>query len=131
MRTLIIGIVFTILVGFKMHHGTTWDAGAGKVPKAIMADYFKLAYDEGKGAEADKLYYAKDAADQVINAIERQDGAPIPHQVISVTGAGMEVVVHQKIPATRGQQAVEVVDFYKFKGSRIKERNRVTQTIAQ
>ena len=131
MRDLIIGLVFTLIVGARMHYGQIWEAGSGKVPKVIVAEYMDMAYNKGEGKKANDLYFAKDAEDNVVNPIDRQDGPPIAHEIQNITGSGMDVVVHQKIAANRGQNAVEVIDYYTIKKARIKSRNRIVRQVAE
>lgn len=118
------------VIAWNLTRDVEWNAGAGKVPHLVIKDYLALAYDQGRGAEATKLYFKPDTRDDVPDAIDRQDGAPIPHEVHSIVAEGQNVVVSHRIGAARGQPAMEAVDRYLVKGGRILERHRVAQVVA-
>lgn len=125
--SIVIGLLFTAAVYQTMHNNPRWDwtaPGVGKLPREIVTDYMKLAYDQGQGGAAAKGYFAKDAKDNVADAQDRVDGAPIPHEVRSIIGQGMTVVVVHRIGPARGQAAMDVIDQFEIKDGRIARRDR-------
>jgi len=125
--SIVIGLLFTAAVYQVMHNNPRWDwtaPGVGKLPREIVADYMKLAYDQGQGGTAAKGYFAKDAKDNAPDAQDRVDGAQIPHEVRSIIGQGMTVVVIHRIAAARGQAAMDVIDQFEIKDGRIARRDR-------
>ena len=125
--SIVIGLLFTAAVYQTMHNNPRWDwtaPGVGKLPREIVTDYMKLAYDQGQGGAAAKGYFAKDAKDNAADAQDRVDGAPIPHEVRSIIGQGMTVVVVHRIGPARGQAAMDVIDQFEIKDGRIARRDR-------
>lgn len=125
--SIVIGLLFTAAVYQTMHNNPRWDwtaPGVGKLPREIVTDYMKLAYDQGQGGAAAKGYFSKDAKDNAVDAQDRVDGAPIPHEVRSVIGQGMTVVVVHRIGPARGQAAMDVIDQFEIKDGRIARRDR-------
>lgn len=125
--SIVIGLLFTAAVLQTMHFNPRWDwsaPGVGKLPRDIVTDYMKLAYEQGQGGTAAKGYFAKDAKDNAADAQDRIDGSAIPHQVRSIIGQGMTVVVVHRIAAARGQPAMDVIDQFEIKDGRIARRDR-------
>ncbi len=125
--SIVIGLLFTAAVYQTMHNNPRWDwtaPGVGKLPREIVNDYMKLAYAQGQGGTAAKGYFAKDAKDNAADAQDRVDGAPIPHEVRSVIGQGMTVIVIHRIGPARGQAAMDVIDQFEIKDGRIARRDR-------
>lgn len=125
--SIVIGLLFTAAVFQTMHYNPRWDwtaPGVGKLPREIVTDYMKLAYEQGQGGTAAKGYFAKDAKDNAADAQDRVDGAPIPHEVRSIIGQGMTVVVVHRIAPARGQAAMDVIDQFEIKDGRIARRDR-------
>ncbi|MEX3900593.1 hypothetical protein [Paraburkholderia sp. BR10954] len=128
--TAIVGFLFIAQIAHGLHSDPRWHwhAGTGKLPHDIVQEFMDLAYTEGKGAEAYKTYFSEKAVDNAPNTIDHQDGGPIPHEVKKIIVQGMDVAVYQKIGATRGQPAQDVVDVYEISGSGwIIRHDRITQ----
>lgn len=83
----------------------------------------KMAYDEGKGAQAVGLYMAKNAVDLATDAADRKDGVPLKHSIRRVVAEGLNVVVWHCIDAPDGR-GMETVDFFRTRDGRILERAR-------
>ncbi|MGE0113319.1 MAG: hypothetical protein AB7T07_00320 [Steroidobacteraceae bacterium] len=128
MKTAIAGIIITLLLAFRMHHGQDWSGGAGKTPREFVTDYMEIAYTQGRGTEAAEKYFLPTTIDHSPNSIERSDGTPIQHEIKDVIGDGLTVAVYHHIEAARGQPAQDVVDIFKTKKGRIIERQRFIQS---
>jgi len=127
LASIVTGILFTAAVFQTMHNNSRWDwsaPGVGKLPREVIADFMQQAYLEGHGGAAAKDYFAVNAKDNVPEAIDRQDGDPIPHQVRSITGQGMTVIVIHRIRPTRGEPHSDVIDRFEVKDGRIAVRER-------
>ena len=130
MKSALFGILLTLYMAYDLNHTFEWNAGAGLTPRVFVGQYLDLAYGQGQGVKAAKEYFAADAVDHAADAIDRQDGAPIPHQVRQIIADGPTVAVHHHIDATRGQPAMDVVDIYQSARGRITERTRIVQPSA-
>ena len=122
-----IGLLFTSAVYRTMHDNPRWDwtaPGVGKLPREVVSDYMQQAYAQGQSGTASKVYFAKDAKDSAPAALERADGAPIPHEVRSIIGQGMTVVVFHRIGPARGEPRMDVIDQFEIKDGRIARRDR-------
>jgi predicted SnoaL-like aldol condensation-catalyzing enzyme len=125
--SIVIGLLFTAAVYQTMHNNPRWDwtaPGVGKLPREIVTEYMQLAYDKGQGGTAATGYFAKDAKDNAAAAQDRVDGAPIPHEVRSVIGQGMTVIVVHRIEPARGEMQQDVIDQFEIKDGRIARRDR-------
>jgi predicted SnoaL-like aldol condensation-catalyzing enzyme len=127
MKTAIAGIVITALLAYKMHSGQDWSAGAGKTPRAYVADYLDIAYSKGMGVEAAQKYFLPTTVDHNPDSADRRDGPPIKHEIREIIADGMTVAVYHHIEAARTEPAMDVVDIYKTKKGRIVERLRIGQ----
>lgn len=122
------GFLLTAYMAYDLNRTFDWSGGAGETPRVFVAKYLEMAYTQGKGAAAAQKYFAPDAVDHVVDAIDRSDGEPIPHQVKAIIADGPIVVVHHHVEAARGQPAQDVVDIYKSARNHITERERIVQT---
>lgn len=125
--SIVIGLLFTAAVYQAMHNNPRWDwtaPGVGKLPREVVNDYMQQAYAQGQSGNASNFYFAKDAKDNAQAALERIDGAPIPHEVVSIIGQGMTVVVFHRIGPARGEPQMDVIDQFEIKDGRIARRDR-------
>lgn len=129
-----IGLLFTGAVFTTMHNNPRWDwtaPGVGKLPRDIVAEFMDQAYAKGQGGTAQQRYFAKDAADNVGDAQDRGDGAPVPHQIRQVIAQGMTVAVIHRIAPARGAPGLDVIDVFTIKDGRIARRDRYPTRFAQ
>ena len=127
LASIVIGILFIAAVFQTMHNNPRWDwsaPGVGKLPREVIVDFMQQAYLEGRGGAAAKDYFAANAKDNAPSAIDRQDGDPIPHQVRSITGQGMIIIVIHRISPARGEPQSDVIDRFEIKDGRIAVRER-------
>jgi hypothetical protein len=122
-----LGLIFLASIYYFFHYRLPWDWGApgtGKLPQEIIRAYMSEAYEQGRGARAIQDYFADDAADNVSQTREREDGVAIPHEVLSVVAQGQTVVVVHRVGAARGEPAADVIDVFETKRGRIVRRDR-------
>lgn len=124
------GILLTGYIAYDLNSKFDWSAGAGLTPREYIAKYLDIAYTQGRGATAAAEFFAPNAVDHVADAIDRQDGEPIPHQVKAIIADGTTVAVYHHVEAARGQPAQDVVDIYKSLRGKITERERIVQSTA-
>jgi hypothetical protein len=124
---IVAGILLTAWIAYDLNSRFDWSGGAGQTPREYIADYLEQAYTKGQGAAAAREYFAPDAVDHLADAIDRQDGDPIPHRIDAIIADGLTVAVVHRIEAARGQPAQDVVDIYKSARGKITERRRVSQ----
>lgn len=125
--TVIVGLMLTAAVWHHMASNPRWAGdngpGVGKLPREIVSGFMKMAYEDGKGAQAVALYMAKNAVDLAPDAADRKDGAPLKHSIRRVVAEGLNVAVWHCIDAPNGQ-GMETVDFFRTRDGRIVERAR-------
>lgn len=123
-----VGLLLCGLVTWQLRPlGGEFTVSSGKTGREVVAAYLAMAYDEGRGADAARLYFAPDVQDFATDAADRTNGTAINHQIFSIIADGMTVAVHHRIEAARGAQAMEVVDIFKAdRFSRISEVRRVS-----
>ncbi|QIL79623.1 hypothetical protein G7047_06700 [Diaphorobacter sp. HDW4A] len=123
----IVGIALTAAVAHNMATNPRWAGdngpGVGKMPREVVAGFMKMAYEEGKGAQALALYTTSKTIDLAPDAADRKDGAPIKHSVRRVVAEGLNVVVWHCIDGSTGQ-SMETVDFFRTRDGRIVDRAR-------
>lgn len=122
-----IGLLFTAVVYQAMHDNPRWDwtaRGIGKLPREVVGDFMQQAYAKGRGGSAALDYFTTGAEDNAQNAQDRRDGNPIPHDVRSVIGQGMTVIVFHRIGPARGEPQLDVIDRFEVKDGRIARRDR-------
>ncbi len=125
-----VGIALCFLVAWQQRTIADFHPSSGKTARGFIKDYLGMAYGDGRGADAAKLYFAPDAVDHAADAIDRANGAPIPHKIEQIISDGMLVAVRHRIAATRGAPAMEVVDIYQGdRFSQISERWRVVHRL--
>ncbi|WP_254601784.1 hypothetical protein [Cupriavidus taiwanensis] len=125
-----VGILITLGFTYSLHFNPRWygnnGPGVGKLPRVIVLDYMKLAYDKGQGAAAARAYFAPKVIDHHPGSIELRDGEPIRHEIRQVIAEGLVVAVYHRVEAARGQPAIDVLDVFRtgaYSG-RIAERQR-------
>ncbi len=125
--SVIAGIALTVAVAHNMATNPRWAGdngpGVGKLPREIVAGFMKMAYDEGKGAQALVAYTTPKFVDLAPDAADRKDGAPIKHRIRRVVAEGLNVVVWHCIDGSDGQ-GMETVDFFRTRDGRIVDRAR-------
>ena len=131
MKTMLVGIALTLWLGYSMHHDQDWSAGQGKVPREYVADYLKMAYDQGRGEDAAKTYFLPTTVDHDPQAADRRNGPPIHHSIKAIIADGMTVAVYHHIDATGTDPSQDAVDIYTTKKGRIIERQRIRQIADQ
>ncbi len=123
------GLLLTLAVGQNMASNPRWAGdhgpGVGKLPREIVGGFMKMAYDEGKGAQAVALYMTEKSVDLAKDAADRKDGAPIKHSIRRIVAEGLNVVVWHCIDGADGR-SMEVVDFFRTRDGRIVDRVRPT-----
>lgn len=129
LRVLSIALGLLFIAGFYyfFHYRLPWDwdaPGTGRLPREIVSGFMYEAYDNGRGAGAASDYFASDGVDNVPLAQDRQDGAPIAHEVLSVIAQGQTVVVIHRIGPARGELAIEAIDVFVTNRGRIVSRQR-------
>lgn len=125
--SILLGFAFVGIFYSFFHYRIPWDwdaPGTGKLPQEIVRGFMAEAYGEGRGAAAVRDYFLPDAPDNALEAQDRQDGEPMPHEVVSVVAQGQTVVVIHRIAAARGEPALEVIDVFETKRGRIVSRKR-------
>ncbi|QYY29481.1 hypothetical protein K2O51_04615 [Cupriavidus pinatubonensis] len=128
-----VGIAIALSFAYSLHFNPRWygdnGPGVGKLPRTIVLDYMKQAYDTGRGAEAAKGYFSPKMVDHNPGSIELRDGEPIRHEIRQVIAEGLVVAVYHRVEAARGQPAVDVLDVFKTGAytGRIAERRRFVQ----
>lgn len=123
--TILVSVLFTLGLGYQKITTSDWSAGNGQTPREMMADYFALAYDEGKGAQAAQEYHGEGFVDHAASSAELTDGEPIEHDIHNLVSEGMNFSVHHTIQPGRGQAGGEFVDIYRIERGHIVERWRV------
>ena len=125
--SVIVGLLLTAAVWHHMASNPRWAGdngpGVGKLPREIVAGFMKMAYEEGKGAQAASLYMTPKSVDLATDAPDRKDGAPIKHTIRRVVAEGLNVVVWHCIDGVDGQ-SIETVDFFRTRDGRIMDRAR-------
>jgi len=125
-----VGILITLSFTYSLHFNPRWygnnGPGLGKLPRVIVLNYMKQAYDEGKGGEAARGYFSPKIVDHNPGSIELRDGPPIRHEIKQVIAEGLVVAVYHRVDAARGEPAIEVLDVFKTGAytGRIAERQR-------
>ncbi|MFS8979124.1 hypothetical protein PO002_32330 [Cupriavidus necator] len=125
-----IGVLITLCFTYSLHFNPRWygdnGPGVGKLPRVIVMDYMKLAYDKGQGAAAARAYFSPKVLDHNPGSIELRDGQPIRHEIRQVIGEGLVVAVYHRVEAARGEPAIDVLDVFKTGAytGRIAERKR-------
>ena len=109
----------TLLVAYNMHAGQDWSAGQNKVPRQYIGEYLHMAYDEGRGADAAREYFASDGIDHAADAADRHNGAPIHHTIKAMICDGLNVAVYHHIAANGTDPEMDVVDIYRTKRGHI------------
>ncbi len=125
--SIFIGLLFTGAVYYTMHNDPRWDwsaPGVGRLPKDTIRSFLHEAYDLGKGGTAGKDYFAHNAVDNAPGAQDRRDGNPMPHEIRSIIGQGMTVVVIHRIWPARGMPQTDAIDIFQLKDGRIIRRDR-------
>jgi predicted SnoaL-like aldol condensation-catalyzing enzyme len=123
----IAGVLLTAWMAYDLNTRFDWSGGAGQTPREFVARYLELAYTQGQGEAAAKEFLAPTAVDHVANAIDRQNGEPIPHRIDAIIADGGTVAVVHRVEAARGQSAQVVVDVYQTARGKITERRRIAQ----
>ncbi|QXZ09282.1 hypothetical protein KUF54_14825 [Comamonas sp. Y33R10-2] len=125
----VVGLVLTAAVWHHMASNPRWandnGPGVGKLPREIVSGFMKMAYEDGKGEQAVKLYMNEKSVDLAPNAADRKDGAPLKHTIRRVVAEGVNVVVWHCIDGSDGKSQ-EVVDFFRTRDGRIVDRARPT-----
>lgn len=130
LASICVGIVITLCFTYSLHFNPRWygdnGPGVGKLPRVIVLDYMKLAYDKGQGATAARAYFETKTIDHNPGSIELHDGSPIPHEIRQVIAEGLVVAVYHRVQAARGERAIDVLDVFKTGAytGRIAERQR-------
>ncbi len=125
-----VGLLLCLVVTWQLRPLAEFSASSGKTGREVVADYLAMAYDQGRGADAADMYFTADVADFAANAIDRRNGRPIEHEVLSLIADGMTVAVHHRIAPAAGEPAMEVVDIFKVdRFSQIQERRRITMRL--
>ncbi|WP_349606159.1 hypothetical protein [Cupriavidus sp. DF5525] len=125
-----VGILITLSFTYSLHFNPRWygddGPGVGKLPRVIVLNYMKQAYDDGKGVEAARGYFSPKMVDHNPGSIELRDGPPIRHEIKQVIAEGLVVAVYHRVEAARGEPAIEVLDVFKTGAytGRIAERKR-------
>lgn len=126
--SVLVGLACTAGVWHHMATNPRWAGdtgpGVGKLPRQIVQGYLTMAYDEGKGEEAARLYMEQRTIDHNPEASDRKDGPPLKHTIKRVVAEGLNVVVWHCVEAGRGEPAQEVVDIFRTRGGRVVERIR-------
>lgn len=126
-----LGLAFCLLIAWEQSLMADFSPSSGLTARGVADKYFKLAYDQGRGKDAAAAYFAPDMVDHAEGAIDRENGAPIPHKIEKIIADGMTVAVYHRIEAARGAPAMEVVDIFEAdRFSRIHERWRLVQSVA-
>lgn len=125
-----VGILITLSFTYSLHFNPRWygdnGPGVGKLPRVIVLNYMKQAYDEGKGVEAARGYFSPTMVDHNPGSTELRDGPPIRHEIKRVIAEGLMVAVYHRVEAARGEPAIDVLDVFKTGAytGRIAERQR-------
>jgi len=128
-----VGIAIALSFAYSLHFNPRWygdnGPGVGKLPRTIVLDYMKQAYDKGRGAEAAQGYFSPKMIDHNSGSIELRDGPPIRHEIRQVIAEGLVVAVYHRVEAVRGEPAVDVLDVFRTGAytGRIAERQRFVQ----
>ncbi len=124
------GLALCAVVAWQQSMIADFSPSSGKTARGFIGEYLEMAYDQGRGEDAIKTYFAEDAIDHAPDAIERKNGEPIRHEIHQIAADGMTAVVYHRVEAARGAPAMEVVDIYKAdRFSRIQERWRIAQPV--
>lgn len=125
-----VGILIALCFAYSLHFNPRWygdnGPGIGKLPRVIVLNYMKQAYDEGKGVQAARGYFSPKMVDHNPGSIELLDGPPIRHEIRQVIAEGLVVAVYHRVETARGEPAAYVLDVFKTGAytGRIAERQR-------
>lgn len=125
-----VGILIALCFTYSLHFNPRWygdnGPGVGKLPRVIVLDYMKLAYDKGQGVTAARAYFSPKVLDHNPGSIELREGQPIRHEIRQVIAEGLVVAVYHHVEAARGDPAIDVLDVFKTGAytGRIAERQR-------
>jgi len=125
-----VGILIALSFTYSLHFNPRWygdkGPGVGKLPRVIVLDYMKQAYDAGQGVAAARDYFSPKMVDHNQGSIELLDGPPIRHEIKQVIAEGLVVAVYHRVEAARGKTAIDVLDVFKTGAytGRIAERQR-------
>ncbi len=133
LRILSICLGLLFIAGFYsfFHYRLPWDwdaPGTGRLPQEIVQGFMTEAYEGGRGASAVEDYFSSDVVDNALQAQDRENGAPISHEVLSVVAQGQTVVVIHRIAAARGQPALDAIEVFETNRGRIVRRERYLTT---
>lgn len=131
--SIVVGLLLTGYVAQNLHFNPRWygdtGPGVGKMPREVVAGYMDLAYGQGLGSEAAKLYYTPKTIDVTPQAVYRGEAAPLRSTVRQVMAEGLNVAVHHCVDAAASQPAHEVVDMFRTSNGRIVWRKTIAQAI--
>ena len=106
------GVLLTVWVYFRMHPSGPLPPGAGQTPAVIVRGYMQLAWNQGRRAEADRLYCSKELAASAMTDALPRDGQPLEDTIVELVAQGHKVAVHHQFRESPGAAPRDAVEFF-------------------